>query len=207
MKHFPDEGYIKFDLDWQQTSSVITQQYLSKICKWRDTFFDLSLIGAYPNGIGYGNISMRLEGTNKFIITGSATGNKENLYEEDFSQINSYNLETNQITATGPIKPSSESLSHALLYSSDKNINAVIHVHDFLLWNSLLFKVPTTALNNAYGTPEMAKEIKRLYNETDLSQKKILVMGGHKEGVLTFGNTIDEAGKVLLDYFYNKNKF
>ena len=45
----------------------------------------------------------------------------------------------------------------------------------------------------------MAIEIKRLFGETNLKETKILVMGGHEEGVVAFGKNIDEAGKILMD--------
>ena len=34
----------------------------------------MDLIGAYENGVGFGNISMRIKGGHQFVITGSATG-------------------------------------------------------------------------------------------------------------------------------------
>ena len=39
----------------------------------RTTLHDAGLIGVYPSGIGYGNISLRLAG-NLFLISGSGTG-------------------------------------------------------------------------------------------------------------------------------------
>ena len=46
----------------------------------------------------------------------------------------------------------------------------------------------------------MAKEIQRLFRETDVKEKKILVMAGHKEGIISFGKDLDEAGKIMLNY-------
>jgi hypothetical protein len=37
-----------------------------------------------------------------------------------------------------------------------------------------------------------------LFAETALSEEKILVMGGHPEGIISFGNDLEEAGQVLL---------
>jgi ABC-type iron transport system FetAB ATPase subunit len=64
-------------------------------------------------------------------------------------------------------------------------------------------KVPTTAIEVAYGTPEMAKEILRLFREDNLMEKKIVVMSGHEEGIISFGKNLPEAGNILLDR-YNK---
>jgi L-ribulose-5-phosphate 4-epimerase len=57
-----------------------------------------------------------------------------------------------------------------------------------------------------YGTPEMARETVRLFNETDVKEKKILVMAGHKEGILSFGKDLNEAREVLLKYFNNQQQ-
>jgi ribulose-5-phosphate 4-epimerase/fuculose-1-phosphate aldolase len=96
---------------------------------------------------------------------------------------------------------SSESMSHGVIYGESNDIHGVIHVHHKALWQKLLDKVPTTAGHAAYGTPEMAYEIIRLFRETDLMKKKILVMKGHEEGIFTFGETLQDAGKVILEYF------
>jgi len=45
----------------------------------------------------------------------------------------------------------------------------------------------------------MAYEIKKLFKETKVFNKKIFVMKGHKEGIFCFGNDLNEASKVLLD--------
>ena len=72
------------------------------------------------------------------------------------------------------------------------------------MWEKLLNIVPTTPENIEFGTPEMAWEISRLFKKTDVKKKKIIVMGGHKEGIISFGKSLDEAGNILLKYF-NKN--
>jgi L-ribulose-5-phosphate 4-epimerase len=45
----------------------------------------------------------------------------------------------------------------------------------------------------------MAKEIKRLFEETSLRSEKIIVMGGHEEGIISFGKNLEEAANVMLD--------
>ena len=62
-----------------------------------------------------------------------------------------------------------------------------------------MHKVPTSDNLVPYGTPEMAKEIKRLFEETSLSNEKIMVMGGHEEGIISFGKNLEEAANVLLE--------
>ena len=59
--------------------------------------------------------------------------------------------------------------------------------------------VPTTSEDIPYGTPEMANEVKRLFNETDVGKEKIIVMGGHREGLISFGKNLEEAANILID--------
>jgi hypothetical protein len=66
------------------------------------------------------------------------------------------------------------------------------------MWNNLIHKVPTTKIEATYGTPEIANEIKRLFSESTVAAEKIIVMGGHKEGIISFGRTLEEAGNILL---------
>jgi len=86
----------------------------------------------------------------------------------------------------------------------DESIGGVIHVHSREMWQRLLDRVPTSSRDVPYGTREMAEEIERLWNESDLRREKILAMGGHEEGVITFGEGLDVAG-TILDRFYRRN--
>jgi len=61
-------------------------------------------------------------------------------------------------------------------------------------------KIPTTSKKAPYGTPAMAREVKRLYGGSNLRDKKILVMGGHPEGSITFGSNSEGASLTLLGY-------
>jgi L-ribulose-5-phosphate 4-epimerase len=192
-----DEGYIKYLCKWIKAEPVSSNE-ITEINSWRDILFEKGLIGAYDNGIGYGNISRRYK-NNSFIITGSATGGLNSLNENHYTLVSEYNLLENSLTCYGPIKASSESLSHAVIYGCSAETNAVIHIHNLKMWESQINKLPTTNKNVTYGTPEMAYEIKRLFKESNVQKEKILIMGGHEEGIISFGKTIDEAGKLILE--------
>lgn len=192
-----DDGYIKFNCNWIKDKAVSPYK-IAEINSWRNRLFKLGLIGVYENGIGFGNISIRY-GEHKFLITGSATGGIELLNENHYVVVNEYNLKQNSLGCTGPIKASSESLSHAVIYECSQKTNAVIHIHNLELWQQLLNTLPTTNPIVPYGTPEMAEEIKQLFKETNVLQQKVIVMGGHKEGIITFGETMEEAGEILLN--------
>ena len=192
-----DEGYIKFNCRWIKTKPF-SKDRISEINDFRDRLYKLGLIGAYSNGIGFGNISQRID-NRSFIITGSATGNLKELNKNHYVEVNNYDLSQNSITCTGPIKASSESLSHAAIYECSPDSNAVIHVHNIDIWKNHIHKIPTTKSDVLYGTPEMANEIKRLFKESNVNAEKNIVMGGHQEGIISFGKSLDEALRILLN--------
>ena len=191
-----ETGVIKFNCNWIK-AQPISPDLLIALNVWRTRMHKLGFIGVNNEEIGYGNMSIRLSG-NQFIITGSATGKIKVLSNKHYTKVVNYDLDKNSLTAEGPILASSESLTHAVIYECDKKVNAIIHIHNTKLWNELMNKVPTTNKDVEYGTPAMAMEMKRLFNETDLSKQKILVMAGHQDGIISFGKDLNEAGNQLL---------
>ena len=191
-----ETGVIKFNCNWIKAAPLASDLIID-INNWRDKMFELRFIGVNDEDIGYGNISIRLN-QKEFIISGSATGNLNKLSNEHYTKVINYDLDKNSLTAEGPILASSESLTHAVIYECDKNVNAIIHIHNTKLWNQLMNKVPTTNKDVEYGTPAMAMEMKRLFAETDLRNQKILVMAGHQDGIISFGKNLNEAGNQLL---------
>jgi len=196
------DGYIKFNCNWQKSGPLVPEDYFTMLNDWRNTIFRLHLIGAYSNGIGYGNISMRVPKSNHFFISGSATGNFKKSIPAHYSLVTSFNFKKNSVTCSGPVKASSESLSHAAIYESKKNINAVIHIHHLQMWEQLLTQEPTTSYEYKFGTPEIALEIKKLILKNDLSAG-VIVMAGHKEGILFYGQDLQTTGLLITEY-YNK---
>jgi len=197
----PGEGYIKFVINWTKTGPVITTGELEKLTIWREVLYNFGMIGADKEGIGFGNISIRKAGTKHFYITGSATGTLKNLNKEHYCLVTGFNLDENALACTGPIKASSESMSHAAIYSEFPGTGAVIHVHHNLFWKNLLNRVPTTRKGVEYGTPEMAREIIRLLREPGTLEGRIILMGGHKDGIVVFGKDLDDAGRYVLSYY------
>jgi len=192
-----DEGYIKFNCNWILSNDIPLDK-VAELNMWREIMYDKGWIGLYPDGIGFGNISMRCD-EKTFLISGTATGGLPTLTKSHYSLVTNYNLSTNTVTCMGPVKASSESLTHALIYECSAATNAVIHIHNLDLWNRLLHHAPTSSENISYGTPEMANEIKRLFAETALGKEKIIVMGGHREGNHQFWTRPEEAGSILID--------
>ena len=194
-EHPMDEGYIKFDCSWEKQKLNITIPDEIKI--WRDRMYNLKLIGHYEElNIGYGNISMLVK--EKMLVSGTQTGEIYPIKDEHFTIVDDYNIDRNWVHCLGNIKASSESLTHLAIYHCDKSIKAIIHIHNFSLWETLIDRLPTTNKNVPYGTPEMAKEIERLFQESDVAQQKIIIMAGHEEGIISFGETMKEAGNNIL---------
>lgn len=162
--------------------------------------FDYGLIGVNSDGIGYGNISVRVD-AKSFYISGTATGRLPVLEEKHYVLVNSWSFNQNSLECTGVINASAESLSHAAIYESIPNVGAVIHIHNKGMWDKYLNLLITTSPDVAYGTPEMAKEIKNIVTMAQSDQDSILVMGGHEEGIVAWGETLDVAGQVILKYY------
>ena len=75
-----------------------------------------------------------------------------------------------------------------------------MHVHSPELWrHAHTLDVPVTRPDVTYGTPEMSDEVRRLFRETNVRQRRLFAMGGHEDGLVAFGRTVEEAGTVLLN--------
>ncbi len=193
------EGYIKFNCEWNQTDIQISPLLFQKLKEARTKLYQLELIGMYPDGIGFGNISTRID-SSTFLITGSATGQFEQLKPENYALVTGYNFAENSVYCTGQTKASAESLTHAAIYEVLPDVKAVVHVHCLWLWEKLLNNYPLTPTEVEYGTPEMAKAIQQQLARMNRDEK-LIVMGGHREGILTFGNTLEEATSEILKIY------
>ena len=203
-----EEGVIKYDLQFTPAEAV-SLETPHELNAWRRILWQLDLIGQIPErygGYGFGNVSQRIApfdtptGQRRFIISGTQTGHLAKLDNAHYATVSAYHPETNRIIAEGPIKPSSEALTHGAIYDLDDHIMFILHVHSPDIWQAAAtLKIPDTDANVPYGTPAMAREVQRLFAETDVKQKKIFTMRGHEDGVVTFGSTAQEAGRVLID--------
>jgi ribulose-5-phosphate 4-epimerase/fuculose-1-phosphate aldolase len=189
--------YIKFSCE-RVAAGISSFGGLTELNAYRRELLDRRLIGVDPNGIGFGNLSVRVGATKNFYITGSATGGIQELTLAHCAKVVAWDFERNQVRYEGSAIPSSESLTHAAIYESDATAGAVVHSHCSKLWAALLNQVPTTSKVADYGTPEMANEIMQLFTRTNARSRKIVVMAGHEGGILTFGKDLEEAFAVLM---------
>ena len=188
--------YVKFTYECVRPEVAPFDQ-LAELNECRGKLRELHLIGVDSNGIGFGNLSVRDGTTGNFYVTGSATGGLAELTLADCVRVVAYGFEKNWVRYEGSAIPSSESLTHAAIYESDPTACAVIHCHDLILWATLLDRVPTTSQTASYGTPQMANEIIRLFDVSDLRTRKIVVMSGHEGGIVAFGENFEAAFDIL----------
>ncbi|NBC09484.1 MAG: class II aldolase/adducin family protein [Bacteroidetes bacterium] len=196
-----DEGYIKFDAHWVRKPPLPAAQ-TAQLNAFRQKLYEQGLIGAYPEGIGFGNISRRQGRGHQFIISGSKTGNVPALDERHYALVTEVDAAHNRLRCEGPIIASSESMSHAVIYEECPEVQAVLHVHHLQMWQRLLHRVPTTAADAPYGSPEMVESIRQLLRETALRQQRIFVMEGHREGVFVFGESLEAAYGCLMHWYH-----
>ena len=197
------EGYIKFNCIWQKGEIHIQDETFTQLESARSELYALGLIGMYPDGIGFGNLSVRSDDAVHFIISGSATGAFARLEQSDYALVTDCHIIKNTIFCTGQTKASSESLTHAAIYQALPEASAVVHVHCLWLWKKLLNDFPSTQAKIEYGTPEMADAVGKLASAINGTEEKIIVMGGHREGILTFGSNLAEATSQIIN-IYNR---
>jgi len=193
-----DEGVVKYSLEYTNTGEMALKE-CKKIENVRERLYSLGLIGAYSNGIGYGNISLRYKKKNSFVITATQTGELPKLTAKYYSFVKKVNFKKFRTYAIGPSKPSSEAITHACIYSLHKDIKAVIHIHNEKLWDYMLKNNYLSTNDTPYGTPEMVQDVKDIYKNIDPFLNNAFVMKGHFEGVVTFGKSLKEAEKALYE--------
>lgn len=203
------EGVIKFDLVFTPAPPPSPVQ-VREVNAWRQMLYLMQLIGQDPAryaGYGFGNISRRLgpfgapPEARRFLISGTQTGGLPVLGPAHYATVLSCVPAANRVVAQGPVAPSSESLTHGMLYALDDTLRVVMHVHSPHLWrHARALHLPTTRACVPYGTPEMAEEVARLFRETDVGARRIFAMAGHEDGIVAFGRRADEAGAVLQRY-------
>ena len=185
------DGVIKYHIEHQDVAAPAFSGF-EGLEALRTRLFALGLIGETADGIGYGNLSLRQPESNQFFITATQTGKQANLGANEYTFIENYDFDSFTVFSKGALKPSSEALSHAMIYEIDANINAVIHIHSQALWSHMQAH-QYLATHAEYGTTQMAHEIASLYETINPFTNNAFVMKGHEDGIMTFGKTIEEA--------------
>jgi ribulose-5-phosphate 4-epimerase/fuculose-1-phosphate aldolase len=206
------EGVRKFEAK-SRVAAPLKSDDIRQLNIWRDILFLLELIGRNSGkyeGYAYGNVSKLLAPFNRpatqkhFIISGSQTSSIPHL------DINSYTIVTRCDAAagvhglvewSGHIAASSESMTHAAVYDAYPRARFIFHAHSHEIWkHAKRLKIPVTNPKFEYGTPEIAGDVRRLFKTGPLKSVGIFAMGGHEDGIVSFGRTADEAGMRMISF-------
>lgn len=194
----PDEGVVKYQLDFTP-GPTLPESDLAALISWQRILRSLELTGRDPGrygGYAYGNLSLRTAAG--FIITGTQRSDLVPAAEH-YCLVTGWDPAANRVIAEGPVEPSSECMTHAALYDADPAIGAVVHAHSPEIWqHHRELGMPMTDERVSYGTPEMAAEVARVYRENAMPAAGAIAMGGHLDGVLAFGQGIDQAGGAMV---------
>jgi hypothetical protein len=206
------EGVVRFQQEHRERALEPRRlgELACQLIAWREILALTGLVGQDPSlyqGAGYGNVSARLGppsaalGRRSFLITGTQTAGKRCVSLHDFCVVERYDYRRNWVRSQGRIRPSSESMTHGAAYDLGPHIRSVLHAHTPTVWRrARQLRLPITDPRVPYGTTEMAVEVQRLYRETVLPERQILAMGGHTDGIIVFGRSPEEAGRVLLTW-------
>lgn len=184
------EGVTRFVAHHESAAATRTAE-VAALCAVRARLVALGVVGADParyEGVGFGNASVRDAGE-AFHITGTQTGALPALTAEHIATVTRSRPETNEVWSRGPIRPSSESMTHAVVYATRPFVRAVLHGHDPGLWRSRT--LPETPAAVAYGTPEMAAAVRQLLQQRP--DCTAFAMAGHEDGVVVLGESLDDA--------------
>jgi len=195
------EGYVKYTAE-HTMSPVIETPLWADLNRARTKLREMGLVGMTSGGIGFGNLSVRING-DSFLISGTATGALPVLGPDGYCLITSFDVSRNRVVSTGPVKPSSETMTHGVIYQSCHGANCVIHFHSRQIFDGMIQdSYPATPETAAYGSPEIAFAIGKLVCH-DSANEGSIVLAGHDEGVIVYAATVERA-LFLTEELYNK---
>lgn len=195
------EGVIQYCLTLHLAHNIDCAGF-AELNYWRSYLFRLGLIGQDPDrygGLGFGNVSHRLSNDSpEFVISGSQTGHLSLLCREHYALVKQADVLHNCLSADGPLKPSSEALTHAAVYQAKQSVQCVLHVHSPNIWlNAYALGLMCTAESIPYGTPDMATAVKQAVCSHS-SSTGVIAMLGHLDGIIAYSTDVDEAGEALV---------
>lgn len=192
------EGIIQYRLDHREGDLPPDADYAGLLA-WFRRCRHHELLGQDPAryaGYAFGNISVRCTGG--FVISGTQTVGRPALDPGDLAWVRSWDSQANRLSSQGPVRPSSEAMTHGEVYATLPDVGAVIHAHSPVIWlNADRLDLPTTPPEVGYGSPAMAAAVRALLDRSP--RAGVLSMGGHEDGIVAYAPTMDEAGTLLLE--------
>ena len=199
------EGVINFAYDLQpHDAAIATDEITAPLAGWRSILVRLGLIGQEKqryDGFGFGNLSARdEEKPEEFVISASQTGGLSALQQKHLVRITGFSLDRFWVDAMGSQPPSSETLTHAMIYAADPRIRWIFHCHSPEIWRQAAsLAIPCTASEVAYGSPDMVAAVATLL-EKHQSRPLLFATLGHEDGVFCCGPTARDTGGLLVAY-------
>ncbi len=194
----PGEGVIKYRLRFERRRVSAWPGYPC-LNAWRRVLFRLQLIGQDRfryQGLGFGNVSERV--AQGFMISATQTGGVENLRPDQYCLVHRADLGANLVVASGGAPPSSEALTHAAVYEASSRVRVVLHGHSPDIWEQAdRLGLAATSSEIDYGTPAMAEAVVCLVKKHP--EDDIIVMKGHRDGFLAYGESVQGAGRLVVE--------
>ncbi len=182
------EGKIRFNTRFV-SDKVPSNPRIEELKEWCERFQRTGLTPEFE-GNYTGNLSFRCE--DGFVITASGLKSKQNLSNDCFVYVKSYDPQSNTVYVEGRRQPSSEAVMHHLIYKTHKEVNAVFHGHnDAIIMNAEKLGLTVTEKEHESGTAALAKEALKA-----LGDNKLVVLRNH--GFVSVGNTMKEADELAL---------
>ena len=203
----PVDGVIKYKATHVFEPLPATPELLEALAALDDarTFLHRAgFIGVDATGTGYGNLSVRLPSAAdapSFLISGSGTGKEPVLGAAGYCRVLACDADANTVISAGPVRASSESMSHDAVYRANSSIRFVAHAHHAELFAALLRENgPRTPASVAYGTPEMARAVVSLVRAAGTADG-LFVSAGHADGLFSYGADLGRTVNALVEVY------
>ncbi|MFU8816464.1 MAG: class II aldolase/adducin family protein [Pseudomonadales bacterium] len=197
------EGTIRFAYSLEAPiGAVADADTVAALRGWREVLRRLGLLGQHParyGGLGFGNMSARDPARpDQMIITASQSSGAETLEDDDLVRIVRSNPARFWVDAVGRQPPSSETLTHAMIYQADAAVRWVFHAHSPDIWRrATALGLPATPAAVAYGSTAMVEAVAQLIAAQEPGPLAF-VTHGHEDGVFACGASAEEAGSALV---------
>lgn len=192
------EGVIQYTSEYRSGPKAEVSDIEGAIVLWR-LARSWGWIGQDITGVCYGNASQRDQyNPNSFWITGTQTGCKDSLRIEDWCCVTGWDFKANRVVSQGPIRASSEAMTHAAIYTANPLVHCVAHVHTSNLWTVLQQDHSTSPESAGYGTPDIAFAVERIAK--DSKPPNLIILLGHQDGLLFWGSEANELEEYMSNY-------
>ena len=196
------EGVIQFNYRLAAPSAELPRDLTGPLLAWRALLRRLELIGqaaARYDGLGYGNISCRVPGAVPgLVITASQTGGIVEAGVEHLVWVRRWDMDRFHLEAEGALPPSSETLTHAMLYAGDPQVNWVLHGHCPDIWrNARASGLAAIGADVGYGSRQMADAVATLLRD-HRARPLVFVTLGHEDGVFACGGSAEATGSAMI---------